>query len=57
MTASFNNSFAEISINSTIAGSNKSENFYIKVGQGNSTGSYNQYYPSNIEIAKGDSIT
>ena len=33
------------------------KNFFIKVGQGNSTVTYNQYYPSNIEIVNGDSIT
>ena len=53
----FIKSFAELSMNSTIASSNNSENFFIKVGQGNSTVTYNQYYPSNIEIVKGDSIT
>jgi plastocyanin len=35
----------------------KSNNFIIKVGQGNFSVSFNQYYPSNIEIIKGDSIT
>jgi plastocyanin len=34
-----------------------SKNFNIKVGQGNSSVSYNQYYPSYIEITQGDSIT
>ena len=53
----FSNSFAEVSINSTITSSNKSKSFYIKVGEGNSTVTYNQYYPSQIEIVKGDSIT
>ena len=57
MANSFSNSLAEIPMNSTIASSNNSENFFIKVGQGNSTVTYNQYYPSNIEIVKGDSIT
>jgi plastocyanin len=49
-------SFAQSSLNSTSI-SAKSKNFNIKVGQGNSTISYNQYYPSYIEIAKGDSIS
>jgi plastocyanin len=35
----------------------KPNNFIIKVGQGNSSVSFNQYYPPNIEIIKGDSIT
>ncbi len=64
-----NLSFADLAENSTIVLnsnnsstfnstlSHKSQNFFIKVGQGNSTVSYNQYYPSNIEIVKGDSIT
>jgi plastocyanin len=33
------------------------KNFIIKVGQGNSSISYNQYYPSYIEITQGDNIT
>jgi plastocyanin len=33
------------------------KNFIIKVGQGNSSLSYNQYYPSYIEITQGDNIT
>ncbi|MDQ6723755.1 MAG: hypothetical protein M3Z01_05765 [Thermoproteota archaeon] len=53
-TATTSNSTATTS-NSIL--SHKSENFFIKVGQGNSSVSYNQYYPSNIEIVKGDSIT
>jgi plastocyanin len=65
-----NLSFADLTENSTIllksnnssttsnsTLSHKSENFFIKVGQGNSSVSYNQYYPLNIEIVKGDSIT
>jgi plastocyanin len=49
-------SFAQSSLNSTTALS-KPKNFDIKVGQGNNTVSYNQYYPSNIEITKDDRIT
>ena len=49
-------SFAQSSFNTTTALS-KPKNFEIRVGQGNNTVSYNQYYPSNIEIIKGDSIT
>ena len=43
--------------NSTSTLTHKPENFFIKAGQGNSSVSYNQFYPSNIEIVKGDSIT
>ncbi|MBA3977305.1 MAG: hypothetical protein H0X50_03785 [Nitrosopumilus sp.] len=35
----------------------KSDNFVVNVGQGNSSVSFNQYYPSSVEIIKGDSIT
>ncbi len=35
----------------------KSNNFIVNVGQGNSSVSFNQYYPSSVEIVKGDSIT
>jgi plastocyanin len=49
-------SFAQSTLNTTSI-SAKSKNFNIRVGQGNSTISYNQYYPSNIEIVKGESIT
>ncbi len=56
-------SFAQNSTNSThiikhtepILHNNK--HYFIKVGQGNSSVSYNKYYPSTIEITKGDSIT
>lgn len=50
-------SFGQASLNSTNSGTAKSKNFDIRVGQGNTSVSYNQYYPSNIEIVKGDSIT
>ncbi|MGN6561013.1 MAG: hypothetical protein ACTHJ2_10900, partial [Candidatus Nitrosocosmicus sp.] len=49
-------SFAQSTLNTTPITA-KSKNFNIRVGQGNSTISYNQYYPSYIEIVKGDSIT
>ncbi|HEX5518873.1 MAG TPA: hypothetical protein VFX18_00375 [Candidatus Nitrosocosmicus sp.] len=49
-------SFAQSSLNSASL-LTKSKDFFIKVGRGNSTISYNQYYPSYIEIVKGDSIT
>lgn len=67
MNGTINLSFADFPVNSTIllnsdinstsTLTHKSENFFIKVGQGNSSVSFNQYYPSNIEIVKGDSIT
>jgi plastocyanin len=50
-------SFEQASLNSTNSVTAKSKNLFIRVGQGNTTVSYNQYYPSNIEIVKGDSIT
>jgi plastocyanin len=51
-----NVSIAQPSLNSTSASTNP-KNILIKAGQGNTTISYNTYYPSNIEIVKGDSIT
>jgi plastocyanin len=51
-----NVSIAQPSLNSTSASTNP-KNILIKAGQGNTTISYNTYYPSSIEIVKGDSIT
>jgi plastocyanin len=51
-----NVSIAQPSLNSTSASTNP-KNILIRVGQGNTTVSYNTYYPSSIEIVKGDSIT
>lgn len=52
-----NISFADSSSTNSSSILAKSKNHFIKIGQGNSTVSYNQYYPPYIEIAKGDSIT
>ncbi|HEY6537248.1 MAG TPA: hypothetical protein VIY08_15860 [Candidatus Nitrosocosmicus sp.] len=56
-------SFAQNSTNSTHIlndtehALHNNKHYFIKAGQGNSSVSYNNYYPSTIEITKGDSIT
>ncbi len=49
------NSSLNLNINSSISADSK--NYIIKVGAGNNSVSFNQYYSSLVEVIEGDSIT